>query len=131
MFRYVLLSHYPALASVQSPCWGTCAVNTDALLAVIQSLVSSQTIRVTQHAQEEMDAEDIALEDVLQAIASGQLIENYPDHRRGACCLLFGRTAFGRPLHVVCTTTHPILIIITVYEPTPPKWVTPTQRRQP
>lgn len=106
-------------------------MNADVLLVRIQALASTQTIRVTQHAQEEMDAEDIALDDVLKAIASGQILENYPNHRRGACCLLYGRTSESRPLHVVCTTTYPILIIITVYEPMPPKWVTSTQRRQP
>lgn len=104
-------------------------MNVDALLAQIQSLASTQAVRVTQHAQEEMDAEDITLDDVLEAIAAGRILENYPDHRRGACCLLMGHTLAGRPLHVVCTTTHPVVIIITVYEPMPPKWVTPTQRR--
>ncbi len=35
----------------------------------------------------------------------------------------------GRTLHIVCTTAQATLIIITVYEPLPPKWTTPTQRR--
>jgi hypothetical protein len=33
-------------------------------------------------------------------------------------------------LHVVCTTAGPTLILITVYKPRPPKWVSPTQRRR-
>lgn len=33
-------------------------------------------------------------------------------------------------LHVVSTTAQPVLVIITVYEPKPPKWVTPTQRSE-
>jgi len=86
---------------------------------------------VTQHAQEEMDAEAITMDEVLSAIAVGRVIEDYPDHRRGACCLVYGTTPTGRPLHVVCTTDRPLLIIITVYEPQPPKWVTPTERRSP
>jgi hypothetical protein len=56
------------------------------------------------------------------------VLENYPEHRRGACCLLYGRAANGRHLHVVCTTAQPVLIVITVYEPRPPRWITPTQR---
>jgi hypothetical protein len=35
----------------------------------------------------------------------------------------------GRPLHVACTTGRPMVTIITVYEPKPPKWVTPSKRR--
>ena len=35
-----------------------------------------------------------------------------------------------RPLHVVCTTVRRPLIIITVYEPKPPKWTTPETRER-
>jgi hypothetical protein len=45
-------------------------------------------------------------------------------------CLLYGYTFAGRHLHVVCSTTQPLLVIITVYEPHSPKWVGPTQRRE-
>jgi hypothetical protein len=102
----------------------------DAMLARIQGQASAKDFRVTQHAQVEMDAEEITLDEVLSAIASGQILENYAEHKRGACCLLYGRTHRGRPLHVVCTSAQPLLIIITVYEPLPPKWVSPTQRRR-
>jgi uncharacterized protein DUF4258 len=102
----------------------------DVTLTRIQKQAAVQAIRVTQHAQVEMDGEEITLDEVLAAIADGQILENYPEHRRGQCCLLYGRTPKGRDLHVVCTTAQPILIIITVYEPVPPKWVSPIQRRQ-
>jgi hypothetical protein len=90
--------------------------------------VDREALRITQHAQEEMTEEDIALENAMEAIRSGAILENYPEHRRGACCLVCGYTRQGRPLHVVCTTAQPLLILITVYEPKPPKWVTPTLR---
>lgn len=99
------------------------------MVAQVRSLIVSGQFRVTQHAQQEMFAEAFTLDDVVAAIDTGQLLEDYPDHRRGSCCLLGGQTTAGRPVHVVCTTGHPVAIIITVYEPVPPKWVTPTQRR--
>ena len=101
---------------------------TEGLLEKIRAQVRQGLVRITQHAHQEMAEEDITWEEVEQAIASAQLLENYPRHRRGACCLICGYTADGRPLHVVCTTSRPMLIIITVYEPRPPKWVTPVQR---
>ncbi len=101
----------------------------DVTLTRIQRQAAAEAIRVTQHAQEEMDAEEITLDEVLAAIANGQILEDYSEHRRGPCCLLCGRTYIGRSLHVVCTTAQTRLIIITVYEPLPPKWVSPTQRR--
>jgi hypothetical protein len=102
----------------------------EAVLRRIRVQAAAENIRITQHAQRQMVEEDITFDEVLEAIATGQILENYPEHRRGACCLLNGLTHEGRPLHIVCTTTRPMLIIITVYEPKPPKWITPTQRRR-
>lgn len=104
--------------------------NLKAPLEQIRSQADTENIRITQHAQQEMAEEGIALNEVLEAIATGQILENYPEHRRGACCLLNGVTKEGRPLHIVCTTARPVLIIITVYQAKPPKWTTPTQRRR-
>ncbi len=78
---------------------------------------------------QEMAEDEVILDDVLAVIRSGEILENYAEHRRGPCCLLLGYTAEGRPLHVVCTTIQPVLVLITVYEPRAPKWITPTQRR--
>lgn len=100
----------------------------EAVLDRIRAQAVAENIRITQHAHQEMVEENISLEEVLEAVSRGQILENYPKHRRGACCLLYGATHTGRPLHIMCTTARPVLIIITVYEPKAPKWVTPTQR---
>ena len=94
----------------------------------IRAQAEEGMLRLTLHAQQEMAEEGISLDEALQAIASGEIIEDYPEHRRGACCLLGGRTRAGRYLHLVCTTARPYLIMVTAYEPKPPKWATPTQR---
>jgi len=96
----------------------------------IQLQAGKENFRITQHAQQEMVEEEITLDEVLQAIATGRVLENYPEHRRGACCLLLGFARNNRPLHIVCTTEEPQHIIITVYEPKLPKWISPTQRRR-
>ena len=103
----------------------------DVTLTKIRKQAMAGEVRITQHAQEEMDAEEITLDEVLMAIANSSILEDYPEHKRGSCCLLYGCTFAGRHLHVVCTTSQPVLIVITVYEPLPPKWVTPVQRRKP
>ncbi len=98
------------------------------IIEQIRDQVSCQAIRVTAHAQAEMVEEEITLDEVLEALRSCRVLEDYPEHRRGACCLLGGRSAANRPLHVVCTTAQPVLIVITVYEPKPPRWPTPEER---
>ena len=96
--------------------------------ACIANQVRSGQIRFTLHAHQEMVAEDFSLDDVLAALPQSELLENYPDHKRGACALFGGIAPDKRPVHIVCTTASPMLIVITVYEPKPPKWLTPTQR---
>ncbi|MFO7905611.1 MAG: DUF4258 domain-containing protein [Pirellulaceae bacterium] len=89
---------------------------------------SADEIRVTVHGHREMVDEDISYEAVREALRDCQVLENYPDHQRGACCLVCGRTGSGRFLHIVCTTTLDVIVIITVYKPQRPKWVTPFER---
>ncbi len=101
----------------------------DDILDAIQKQAVEQLIRVTLHTRQEMAEELITLDEVLEAIADGQILEDYAEHQRGACCLLYGRTRQGRPLHIVCTIKQPSLVIITVYIPQPPKWITATRRR--
>ncbi|HEY6291459.1 MAG TPA: DUF4258 domain-containing protein [Terriglobia bacterium] len=101
----------------------------EAVLARIKSQAAAGAFRVTQHAQQEMVEEDISLDEVLAALQRGEVVEHYPEHRRGACSLVSGETDSGRAVHIVCATAHPLLVLITVYEPKPPKWMTPRQRR--
>jgi hypothetical protein len=86
-------------------------------LARIRSQARQECVRVTVHAHQEMAEENVTMDEVLEAAASASIIEDYPDHRRGRCCLLHGVTRNGRHLHIVCTTSLETLVIITVYEP--------------
>ena len=104
--------------------------NLEAVQERIRFQAAADDLRLTLHAQQEMVEENITLDQVIQALVRGQLLENYPQHQRGACCLFGGFSQDSRPLHIVCTTVQPLLIIITVYEPKLPKWITPTTRRQ-
>jgi len=104
------------------------AADPEETMAGIRALAAAGALRITQHAHQEMVEENVSLDALLEVIASGQVLEDYPQHKRGPCCLVSGHTRAGRPVHVVCTTAQPTLIIITVYEPKPPKWLTPTER---
>ena len=70
------------------------------------------------------------MDELLEATISAGIIEDYPNHRRGRCHLLHGVTRAGRHLHVVCTTSLEMLVIITVYEPRPPKWLEPCTQEE-
>ena|SRR5665213_3454161 len=100
------------------------------MIEEIKQFVASGEFRLTRHAAEEIAEESITLSELLESLLSGEIIEDYPAHRRGHCCLVSGTTNEGRPLHSVCTIGRPRLLIITVYEPMLPKWITPKQRRE-
>ncbi len=63
-----------------------------AIIGGIRDRVRAGRIRITQHAAVEMVADAISLDDLLHAIESenAQIVEDYPQHKRGACCLLAG-----------------------------------------
>jgi hypothetical protein len=62
------------------------------------------------------------------AMTNAQVLEDYPDWWLGPSCLIHGRTEAGRHLHVVASYSGLPVSIITVCEPIPPKWITPTKR---
>ena len=97
---------------------------------LIRENAATELLLVTEHAQREMAAEAISLDDVVAALIYGYVLEDYPEHRRGACCLVYGKDSKSRDIHIVCTTAQTPLIIITAYLPLPPKWVSATQRRE-
>ncbi|WP_375419137.1 DUF4258 domain-containing protein [uncultured Hymenobacter sp.] len=59
-----------------------------------------------------------------QVPTAGRLVETYPADRYGPSCLVFGYTAAGRPLHVVCSCPSRALVKnITAYEPNLTEWL--------
>lgn len=99
-----------------------------AILASLRMQAAEGAIRLILHAQQELVDDCFALDYIVQALSDAVLLEHYAEHRRGPCCLVFGSARDGRPMHVVCTTAREVAIIITVYEPKPPKWKSPLTR---
>ena len=75
------------------------------------------------HALDEMNAEDemITTDEVKNVVFSGEMIEDYPEDKRGHSCLMFGMSD-KRPVHVVCAPKEEYLAIITAYIPSLEKW---------
>ena len=81
----------------------------------------------TDHARREMEDEPfgvIRVDEVLEALRTGEIIEDYPQDQPYPSCLVLGRTVVRRPLHVVCAPvlTERRLVIITAYQPDPARW---------
>lgn len=49
----------------------------------VRTQALTENLRLTRHALEEMIEDTISLRDVLEAIGSAEVLENYREHRRG------------------------------------------------
>ncbi|MBI2082833.1 MAG: DUF4258 domain-containing protein [Deltaproteobacteria bacterium] len=70
--------------------------------------------------------------EIREAVTSGEIIESYPKDRPVPSCLIYGNTKKRRPLHIVCAPLlgEETLVIITVYEPDPDKWINFKRRKK-
>ncbi|MCH7744476.1 MAG: DUF4258 domain-containing protein [Chloroflexi bacterium] len=96
----------------------------------IRQGILQEELALTRHAVQEALAEQIRVVEIREAILNGKILEDYPDHRRGPCCLIYGKTNVGRDLHIVATKEKLPVRVITVYEPKLPWWMTPEERGQ-
>jgi hypothetical protein len=104
------------------------------MLKIIIKCFKGERYLYTQHAREEMEKEEfgeIKDEEVFEAIPKGKIIEMYPDDEPYPSCLIYGKTNKTRPLHIVCAYAKDIdkVMIITVYQPHPDRWLD-FERRQ-
>ena len=99
------------------------------ILSLLRQAVRKQQIKVSLHAAEEALAEHITRPEIEAVMLNAQLLEDYPDWWLGPSCLVYGQTDAGRDLHIVVSYAGLPVTIITVYEPQPSRWVTPTRRR--
>lgn len=82
----------------------------------------------SRHADQERQNDNLMISEIEEAIINGRILEKYPDTGRGESCLFAGFTEAGKPIHIVCGTRGDFITIITVYIPTPPKFITPFER---
>jgi hypothetical protein len=101
------------------------------LIAEIREKIADGRFEFSKHATDQSIVRVISLVEMRAAVAAGEVIEDYPDDKYGPSCLVFGRTADGRPLHVQCSyPSRPVLKIITLYEPDPELWINFRYRRR-
>ena len=101
-----------------------------ALIDEIREDFAADRFQLSRHATDRTVVRHIEVREVREAVAAGEVIEDYPDDKYGPSCLIFGTTLAGRPLHVQCgyPSGAPVRIV-TLYEPTPEHWIDLRRRR--
>ena len=88
----------------------------------IKDFVSKEKVQIRHHARVKMRKRGTRVDDVVDALSHGEIIEEYAGDKPYPSCLVHGEVN-GMPIHVVCALSESEIIIITAYEPDPEKWI--------
>jgi len=93
--------------------------------------IRSHRIRITNHADEEAQADHLSFDEIFVSVFQGQIIETYPDDKPFPSCLIYGDTFGGEPIHSVWAFNqqNQWAVLITVYRPDPRRWIDWRKRR--
>lgn len=94
--------------------------------------IDSLQYRITDHADEEAQADRLKFDEIFESVHHGEVIENYPTDRPYPSCLIYGSNTGGSPIHSVWAyneDTH-WAVLITVYRPDPTRWINWRERRK-
>lgn len=91
----------------------------------LESLKASfdrDTVFVSDHAAKRFRERGIKINDVRNAVQSGEIIEQYPDDYPYPSCLILGLSSAQEKIHVVMSDEGTSSRIITAYFPDKEKW---------
>ncbi|MBU1180745.1 MAG: DUF4258 domain-containing protein [Proteobacteria bacterium] len=88
----------------------------------IRNKIRQRKYSFSDHSVKRMIKRNVTRQEVESTILTGEIIEEYPDDKYSPSCLIYGKTEYGRDLHVQISLS-PIVVIITVYEPDREEWV--------
>ena len=100
-------------------------------IETIIDAIHSGRIRITDHADEEAHADRLLFDEIYLSVFRGEIIEDYPDDKPYASCLIYGNTFANDPVHSVWAYNQDTrwAVLITVYRPDPHRWINWRTRR--
>jgi hypothetical protein len=100
------------------------------LIDEIRKKIADSRFELSKHATDQSLLRGVRVQEIREAIATGEVIEDYPNDKYGPSCLILGITQMLRPLHVQCSyPSRDLIKIITLYEPDPEIWIDFKARR--
>src|SRR6188472_2202839 len=92
-------------------------------LEQIRGRLGTGNFEFSRHAFRRAVERNISEDEIHQAGKSARIVEDYPEDKYTASCLLLGFTFAGRPLHIQVSRADADLVkIVTLYEPDPNDW---------
>lgn len=88
----------------------------------LKSLAKLENIAVTEHARIRLYERNININDIINAINTGEIIKQYPDDKPLPSCLILGFSVNSCYIHVVVSCNTNFIYLITAYFPDPDIW---------
>ena len=100
----------------------------------IQQIVSAirrKRIRITDHADEEAQADHLSFDEIFFSVLQGEIIEEYPADKPYPSCLVYGDSFSGEPIHSVWAYNQETqwVVLITIYRPDSERWINWRERK--
>lgn len=101
-------------------------------IADIINAIRQNRIRITDHADEETQADHLSFDEIFFSVLQGEIIEEYPGDRPYPSCLIYGNSFNGEPIHSVWAYNQDSqwAVLITIYRPDPNRWIDWRRRRK-
>ena len=96
----------------------------------IAQLCKTRSLRWTSHIIERILRRGISTDNIVTALANGEIIEQYPTDYPYPSCLVLGHTGEGKALHIVCGSDGAELWLITAYVPNIAVWTEDFKQRR-
>lgn len=91
----------------------------------IRVLVQSGDVRISEHGYDELAEDGIPVNEILEGVTDGKVVEDYPDFPKGASVLVLQSDREGRPIHVLWGIPKGFsspAVVVTAYRPEPEQW---------
>jgi len=100
-------------------------------LARVKDLVVRAQVRVSDHGDEELEADRLSAREVFAGLAEAVIVEDYADSGRGPSVLVLERDSQNQPIHVVWGISYNRgpAVLVTAYRPDPQQWSSDFTRR--
>jgi hypothetical protein len=97
----------------------------------IVDAIRNNRLRITDHADEEAQADKLTFDEIFFSVFQGEIIEEYPRDKPYPSCLIYGDTFADEPVHSVSAYNeeNQWAVLITVYRPDPNRWIDWRKRR--
>ena len=68
-------------------------------LKKIIAAIHERRVRITDHADEEAENDQLTFDETYLSVINGEIIENYPHDKPYPSCLVYGKTFSGDHIH--------------------------------